>query len=385
MDRIELAEFAKVSENKENPAEFTADVQEQGIEQGSLIVSRLYNTMLGAITRVLKSWDAELSAVLEGAGFTPSSLTNVQLYNSILKLIKENTNGLQIGDIIPNAGTKVPAGRMLCDGQWIQNCNTLFPDFYNYVINNTPYVTSAVYDKNVSTYGQCGFMAVDGNNVRLPLITRPISGVTNAAQCGQAILDTMRPINVTISMGGINSVHPGPGWKWEQTGPGGGQDGSAWDAASGNITLSTGDLGSRYNGTETRGKQIQYPYSIQVYTAPVQQSMIDVSELVNLIKTQYQVGMQALTATSGSIQLSSGGIYNVTLTGDTQFVLPSVTDTSILNQILIQMNIAEDISINWGTTNYFSGEPSVAPGNYNVIYEYDVIQRAWVVGQIEKV
>lgn len=382
MDRIELAEFAKVSENKENPAEFTADVQEQGIEQGSLIVSRLYNTMLGAITRVLKSWDAELSAVLEGAGFTPSSLTNVQLYNSILKLIKENTNGLQIGDIIPNAGTKVPAGRMLCNGQWIQNCNTLFPDFYNYVLNNTPYVTSAVYDKNVSTYGQCGFMAVDGNNVRLPLITRPISGITNASQCGQAVLDTMRPITGSVGSKQEPAVYEGAFCQ----GPIRGGVGRFYKSdTTYSTSFDSGRLGARYNGTETRGKQVQYPYSIQVYTAPVQQSMIDVSELVNLIKTQYQVGMQALTATSGSIQLSSGGIYNVTLTGNTQFVLPSVTDTSILNQILIQMNIAEDISIDWGTTNYFSGEPSVAPGNYNVIYEYDVIQRAWVVGQIEKV
>ena len=131
MDRLELAEFAKVSENKELPEEFTADVQEQGIEQGTLIVSKLYNTMLGAITRVMKSWDTELTSVLTAAGFTPSALTNTQLYNSIIKLIKDNTNGLQLGDIVPNAGTKTPLGRMLCNGQWIENCKDTFPDFYN--------------------------------------------------------------------------------------------------------------------------------------------------------------------------------------------------------------------------------------------------------------
>ena len=63
MDQNKLAEFAKSSENKEGQ-EFTTAVQEAGIAQGSLIVSRLFNTMLGDVTRVMKSWNEELVNVL---------------------------------------------------------------------------------------------------------------------------------------------------------------------------------------------------------------------------------------------------------------------------------------------------------------------------------
>ena len=392
MDRLELAEFAKVSENKELPEEFTADVQEQGIEQGALIVSKLYNTMLGAITRVMKSWDTELTSVLTAAGFTPSALTNTQLYNSIIKLIKDNTNGLQLGDIVPNAGTKTPLGRMLCNGQWIENCKDTFPDFYNYVLSSTPYVTAAEYEQNVTTYGQCGFMAVDGVRVRLPLITRPISGISNAAQCGQAILDTMRPITGSCGTFGGESrgdIAPGGGTGalWRETGVDK-NEGKSWDGGSGirSVNIDTSRLGPRYSGSETRGKQIQYPYCIQVYTAPIPQSLVDTAELIDLLKYQNQVGITKITATSGNVPLSSGGIYTMTISGNTTFVLPTPTDKTTLNQILVQLSIAStDASINWGTSSYFSGQPSTSVGNYNVIYEYDVLLDAWVVGQVEKI
>ena len=80
MDQFKLAEFAKKSENKENPAVFTESVQENGIAQGTLIVSRLFNTMLGETTRVMKSWNAELVKVLE------------QLISSLLNLLKKVMN-----------------------------------------------------------------------------------------------------------------------------------------------------------------------------------------------------------------------------------------------------------------------------------------------------
>ena len=90
MENFTLAEFAKDSENKEDSS-FTPQVQEAGIEQGSLIVSRLYNTMLGEITRTLISWNEELTKVLTEAGITPSSLSNEQLYTAINTLI-QNAN-----------------------------------------------------------------------------------------------------------------------------------------------------------------------------------------------------------------------------------------------------------------------------------------------------
>lgn len=389
METYKQAEFAKNSENKELPEKFTPSVREAGVQQGSIIYSKLFNTMLGELTKFGRSLSSELENVLAEANITPTDDSTIQIVTAIKQIIRASTNGLQLGDLIPNAGTVAPAGRMLCDGRWVDNCQAIYPDFYKYVTENTPYVTNAVYNTQVSTYGQCGFMAVDGARVRLPLITRPISGITNAAQCGQAVLDTMRPIKG--QWGSVNlwicdfwsGGEPSAPFKWrsiaKRRGP---KAGSSDDYAL--IELDTSLLGTPYNGSETRGKQVQYPYYIQVYTAPMQQSLVDVQALIELLKYQNQLGIQTLPS-GGFITLVSGGIYRGSLSQDTTFVLPEVTDNTLLNQILIQLEITGDISINWGTSNFFSGDPSTSSGNYNVVYEYDALVGGWVVGQIEKV
>ena len=390
MDQFKLAEFAKKSENKENPAVFTESVQEEGIAQGTLIVSRLFNTMLGETTRVMKSWNAELVKVLDAAGLTPTALSDEQLLSAFLTLIKKNSNGLQLGDLVPNIGTTSPLGRVLCNGQRLGNCKRIFPDFYDYVVKNTPYKTVAEWNAQVAKFGQCGFCAVDGDDVIVPLITRTISGVKDLSQCGQAVNDTMRAITGTMRMGGVNGgnigyVMTGAFDKGDyRVGPGGGQDGDAWDADTSIFKLDSSRLGANYNGTETRGKCVQYPYYIQVYTGATSQGMADTAALVDLLKYQNQLGILPLPK-GNTVNLASGGIYSGAVNSDVTFILPAVTDKSLLNQILIQLDISGDPKINWGTTNYFSGEPSTSAGNYNIIYEYDNLLNAWVVGQVEKV
>lgn len=390
MDQIKLAEFAKNSENKEG-ADFTQAVQEAGIAQGSLIVSRLYNTMLGEVTRVMKSWNDELVNVLQAGGINPSALTNEQLLAALLQLIKNNSGGTQLGDLVPNIGTTSPVGRVLCNGARLANCKTLFPDFYDYVIEKTPYKTVAQFNQQVSTYGQCGFCAVDGNDVIIPLITRPISGVKDISQTGQALNDTMRPIT-----GGVCKIseflNEGDArWtngafergNYGDAGRGNGVKGGAADPYT-TIKMNSGRLGAAYNGTETRGKQVQYPYYIQIYTAPSSAAMVNTAALVEMLKYQNQLGILALP-TGGVVNLASGGIYRGVISQDTTFVLPEVKDNTLLNQILVQLEIQGAPTINWGTTKYFSSEPSASEGNYNIIYEYDSLVSGWVVGQIEKV
>jgi len=385
MDRIELAEFAKTSENKEGSS-FTPAVQEAGIEQGTLIVSKLYNTMLGAITRVMRSWDAELTKVLTEAGITPSALTNEQLFAALKVLIRNYNSGVQIGDLIPNISNVPPAGRMICDGTWINNCNTLFPEFYQFVLNKTPYVTAAEYTTQLSTYGQCGFCAVDGNNVRLPTITRPISGVSNLNQTGQAILDTMRPITGKAgTQPGIDGTYRLEGALTTDAGNVRVDKGSSNGWNYPNLVLNSALLGPRYNGSETRGKQVQYPYAVQVYTAAMESSMANVAELVALLKEQAQLGIQDLPASTGNIALASGGIYRGTVTGSVTFVLPTVQDNNLLNQILVQLTISAGASIDWGTSCYMVDEPLQDAGAYNIVYEYDSVQQEWFVGQVIKV
>lgn len=383
MDQIKLAEFAKNSENKEG-ADFTQAVQEAGIAQGSLIVSRLFNTMLGEVTRVMKSWNDELVSVLQAGGINPSALTNEQLLAALLQLIKNNSGGTQLGDLIPNIGTTSPVGRVLCNGARLANCKTLFPDFYNYVIEKTPYKTVAQFNSQVSTYGQCGFCAVDGDDVLVPLITRPISGVSNLNQTGQAILDTMRPITGVIGgQSGQNTANTGGAAYVKQTY---GRDGGLEDwAPYADIGIDSSRLGARYSGAETRGKQVQYPYYIQIYTAPSSSAMVDTAALVEMLKYQNQLGIQTLPSAGGNVNLVSGGIYRGVVSQNTNFILPQVSDASLFNQIIIQLQVVGAPTINWGTSAYFSGEPSANEGFSNVVYEYDALMGQWVVGQVEKV
>lgn len=384
MDQFKLAEFAKKSENKENPAVFTESVQEDGIAQGTLIVSRLFNTMLGETTRVMKSWNAEFVKVLDAAGLTPTALSDEQLLSAFLTLIKKNSNGLQLGDLVPNIGTTSPLGRVLCNGQRLGNCKRIFPDFYDYVVKNTPYKTVAEWNAQVSKFGQCGFCAVDGDDVIVPLITRTISGVKDLSQTGQAVNDTMRPVNVLFTSldRGDRGRYQGPvavEGRWSSNIKGG--DGDNWGTY---LRINTATMGAAYNGSETRGKCVQYPYYIQVYTGATSQGLADTAALVDLLKYQNQLGILPLPK-GNTVNLASGGIYSGAVNSDVTFILPAVTDKSLLNQILIQLDISGDPKINWGTTNYFSGEPSTSAGNYNIIYEYDNLLNAWVVGQVEKV
>lgn len=393
MDQLGLYEFAKTSENKETDS-FNQQIQEAGIPQGDLIVSKLYNTMLGSITRTMLSWQQELLTILNDSGISPSSLTNEQVFNAIKVMIKNYASGIQIGDLIPNIGTVAPPGRMLCDGSTINNCRSLFPEFYEFVTTKTPYITLAAYSAQLDTYGQCGYCAVSGDNVRLPKITRPISGVSNISQTGQAIRDSL---GNHVHGFGYNSYNNNGTFIFSEqlkrvvlrfkklitwNGSGSTHEVQTADTLDANMLTSE----PFDTNTETRGKQVQYPYCIQVYNTATDQSFVNVSELVALVKEQAQLGIKSLPASSGVIQLNSGGIYQGEITGAVSFVLPTVYDPTNLNQILVQLKIGSGGSVtSWGTINYITEEPADSEGSYNVIYEYDVPSAKWFVGQLIKV
>lgn len=303
-----------------------------------------------------------------------------------LQTITENMPiGLYVGDILPNMGKEPPPGRMLCDGSVIENCQTLYPDFYNYVLQKTNYKTFSEWQAEAKEYGQCGYCGVNGANIRLPLITRPISGLNSVAQAGMAIHDTMRPLTGQFagfdrgdrgSYSGMFKVER----RWSANVESGGRDN--WGTI---VKADSAELGKNFSGGETRGKQVLYPYSVVVYTTIPDKATINVGELVALVKQQNQAGIEALPADSGSIELAAGGIYKGVLTGDTTFVLPQLTDNSLFAQITIQLQITGDITVDWGTNLYLGAEPTFSEGSYNVFYEYDALEEKWAVGSLTKV
>lgn len=180
MDQFTMAEFAKNSENKEGSA-FTPEVQEEGIEQGSLIVSRLYNTMLGEITRTLKSWNSELTKVITEAGLTPSALSNEQLFTAISKMVN-STSGHEIGETVTSIFPLTNAGLHLLDGSLISG-DGVYAEFVEYMAelyeSTSPapsyFTTESAWQTSVSLYGVCSKFVYDAvnNTIRLPRLYSP--------------------------------------------------------------------------------------------------------------------------------------------------------------------------------------------------------------------
>lgn len=75
-------------------------------------------------------------------------------------------------------------------------------------------------------------------------------------------------------------------------------------------------------------------------------------------------------------------ICKMTIDKDFTFMLPNPANDDF-SQLLIQANITQPVSIDWGTTHFFGKEvPTVGVGTYNFIFERD--GGYWYAGVIEK-
>lgn len=89
---------------------------------------------------------------------------------------------------------------------------------------------------------------------------------------------------------------------------------------------------------------------------------------------------------ASTFALTNNTTYKLTLTGNITFSLPTPTSTVVVNQILVQIYMSTARTINLGTSVYFGGEaPDLSEaGYYDLIYEYDNLRSAWVVGALKK-
>lgn len=79
------------------------------------------------------------------------------------------------------------SGRLpLFTGETIASANTIYPDFYNWVLAHTELqCTSAQYEASLTTYGECAKYVIGGGSLRLPLIrnyikaANPSEGIKN--------------------------------------------------------------------------------------------------------------------------------------------------------------------------------------------------------------
>lgn len=103
-----------------------------------------------------------------------------------------------------------------------------------------------------------------------------------------------------------------------------------------------------------------------------------------------QIKVDDSLATTGSIQLIDNTVNKVILTGSATLLSPIINPNDhILHQCLVQL-YKPDIAYNVAFTavKYFgsSSAPDISSvGYYNIYYEYDAIQNAWVIGVIRKI
>lgn len=106
-----------------------------------------------------------------------------------------------------------------------------------------------------------------------------------------------------------------------------------------------------------------------------------------LNKRALSLSINVPSSTSGAISLKEGCVNKVVLSGTCSFVLPSVTDASILRQLMVQLyKPVGSYTVTLGTEKYISGIAPVLTevGYYNIYYEYDVNAQAWYCEAIYK-
>lgn len=94
--------------------------------------------------------------------------------------------------------------------------------------------------------------------------------------------------------------------------------------------------------------------------------------------------------TSGTINLTDNAITKITPTSSVTLVPPVVTDTTILHQMVVQLDNRAEVSVTIsGVTTSFGANTTVPSatslkGVFNIYYEYDAAISQWVVGVIKK-
>ena len=101
---------------------------------------------------------------------------------------------------------------------------------------------------------------------------------------------------------------------------------------------------------------------------------------------EHSPDITAISATSGTVSLNANTLYQMTISGETTFSLPSTVNAEKHNQIKILANLSVVSAINFGTTKYFNCEaPDMSEaGFYDIYIDYDPHQSSWVAGAIRK-
>lgn len=105
-------------------------------------------------------------------------------------LKKEISGAKHIFEVFYSMSRETPPGAYpLNTGEWIRGCKTMYPEFYQKAVEyrSKSYIrtgTNAQYESELSTTGQSGMFVIEGEDIRLPKVTRYIRGYESERAAG---------------------------------------------------------------------------------------------------------------------------------------------------------------------------------------------------------
>jgi hypothetical protein len=106
----------------------------------------------------------------------------------------DNGTSIHIGTVFSYISKRPPAGAYLLNGQTIENCQSEYPQFYNWLVenaglNNIRTVTASQFNQEVAEFGACGGFVIDTNagSVRLPDLRNAFIQGADGSSIGQTM------------------------------------------------------------------------------------------------------------------------------------------------------------------------------------------------------
>lgn len=151
----------------------TAAVNAAGAAQVSVI-----NAAGEQQVELAKDWASKTSGPVEDGEYSAKKYAQDAAQSA------QNSRGLAVGTVYysqSSLATDNPGALPLFTGETIASANTIYPEFYNWVLAHTELqCTSAEYEAALSTYGECAKYVIGGGSLRLPLIKNYIKAANTS-------------------------------------------------------------------------------------------------------------------------------------------------------------------------------------------------------------
>ena len=247
--------------------------------------------------------------------------TNTSYIGVYWQPLYKQPNALPIGTVFGHQSknaSDVPGALPLFTGETISSANTLYPDFYNWVLSHTELqISAADYESAITTYGECPKYVIDDTNktIRLPKLTNYIKmanitdGITQADD-SIPLLDhyhvwgqdnnnngTFVASDSQVTAKIPNITEKSGSRAWNGSGGGGSFSGEA-DTFTGNLITANGIVASAKNADTqtpvTPAHTTLYPW-VCAYNAAIPASTAQAAEFQNALSSKADVDLSNCT------------------------------------------------------------------------------------------